>query len=120
MRPLAGCIPITRDNLICFVTSKAHPDTYVLPKGGVEIGELLSETAEREAAEEAGIEGLVEKDLGEIEECRWFLLRINKIYDKWPEMMDRQRVWIPVSDILDRPDIRRKSRLAIQRLLGII
>jgi len=44
-----------------------------LPKGGVEPGETPAETAVREVAEETGISGVVERELGSID--YWFYAR---------------------------------------------
>ena len=44
-----------------------------LPKGGVESGETAAEAALREVAEETGIRGVVERELGSIE--YWFYAR---------------------------------------------
>ena len=48
------------------VTSKRNPGTWVLPKGHVESGESLHETALREVREEAGVVGELVELLGEI------------------------------------------------------
>lgn len=50
---------------------------WCLPKGHVEPGETLVETAEREVAEETGIEGRVLISLGTIE--YWFTLSLIHI-----------------------------------------
>jgi 8-oxo-dGTP pyrophosphatase MutT (NUDIX family) len=48
------------------VTSKRNPGIWVLPKGHVEAGESLHETALREVREEAGIVGELVELLGEV------------------------------------------------------
>ena len=51
---------------ILLVTSKRNPDVWVLPKGHVEPGETLQETAVREVLEEAGVAAEVADRIGEV------------------------------------------------------
>ncbi|WP_244484081.1 MULTISPECIES: NUDIX hydrolase [unclassified Rhizobium] len=78
-----------------------------IPKGHIESGETARETAEREAFEEAGISGLIEKDaLGtftyakETSPNRFHvtvhLLRVLSRSDDFPEDRIRKSKWVPV------------------------
>jgi 8-oxo-dGTP pyrophosphatase MutT (NUDIX family) len=49
---------------ILLVTARRNPDNWIFPKGHVEPGEKLQETAVREAYEEAGVEGKVAGQAG--------------------------------------------------------
>ena len=55
---------IIHNNLILLL--KKYNGDYVLPKGRVEKGETIEETALREVKEESGIDGTIKKYLGEI------------------------------------------------------
>lgn len=93
-RPAAGCVPLTADNRVCLVSSRHHPGDLLLPKGGIEAGEGAEDAAKREAVEEAGIEGRIVKALGLVGKVYWFVLLVDKVYDRWPEMADRSRHWV--------------------------
>jgi 8-oxo-dGTP pyrophosphatase MutT (NUDIX family) len=49
------------------VRAKLHPDHWLFPKGHVDAGETLEQTAVRELAEEAGVAGRVLAPLGSSE-----------------------------------------------------
>ncbi|MGE5229718.1 MAG: NUDIX hydrolase [Deltaproteobacteria bacterium] len=51
---------------VCLIRP-AGRSVWGLPKGGVEEGETLAETALREVAEETGLDGVVEQELGSID-----------------------------------------------------
>ncbi|MFP1631263.1 NUDIX hydrolase [Zhengella sp. ZM62] len=91
---------------VMLITSRGT-GRWVLPKGWPEKGETLSESAVREAAEEAGIEGQAEDDKagiyfydkvlrnGVIRRCEVhvFPLRVRKLAKTWPEHGQRERKW---------------------------
>jgi 8-oxo-dGTP pyrophosphatase MutT (NUDIX family) len=51
---------------VLLVSSRRDPSAWVLPKGHVEPGESLQETARREVREEAGVEAEPIEPLGEV------------------------------------------------------
>ena len=51
---------------VCLIRPTGRP-VWGLPKGGVEAGESYSQTARRAIAEETGIDGVVEQELGAID-----------------------------------------------------
>lgn len=61
------------DRLEVCLINPAGRRVWGLPKGGVEQGETVAEAAVREVAEETGISGVVERELGSIE--YWFYAR---------------------------------------------
>ena len=64
MKVLSSGGVIIHNNLILLL--KKYNGDYVLPKGRVEKGETIEETALREVKEESGIDGTIKKYLGEI------------------------------------------------------
>jgi 8-oxo-dGTP pyrophosphatase MutT (NUDIX family) len=92
---------------VLLVTSRGA-GRWVLPKGWPEGSEALSETARREAAEEAGVEGVVTaQELGRYFygkaqpsgyarrcEVHVFPLKVEAVAKKWPEKNKRKRQWV--------------------------
>jgi 8-oxo-dGTP pyrophosphatase MutT (NUDIX family) len=64
----AGGVVIRREGIpeVCLIRP-AGRRVWGLPKGGVEPGETLAQTAVREVAEETGIDGVVDDTLGSID-----------------------------------------------------
>ena len=67
-RTSAGGVVVRTDGgvEVCLIRPIGR-SVWGLPKGGVEEGETLAETALREIAEETGLIGVVEQDLGTID-----------------------------------------------------
>ncbi len=67
-RTSAGGVVVRTDGgvEVCLIRPTGR-SVWGLPKGGVEEGETLAETALREVAEETGLVGVVEQDLGSID-----------------------------------------------------
>ncbi|XP_038986089.1 nudix hydrolase 17, mitochondrial-like [Phoenix dactylifera] len=80
----------------------------MFPKGGWETDETIKQGASREALEEAGVQGTVERRLG-----RWkykskthdafyegimFPLNVTDVLVDWPEMDVRKRRWVTVAE----------------------
>ncbi len=109
---------------------------WCLPKGHVEPGETLEQTAEREVAEETGITGRVLLTLGTID--YWFSTpqnRIHKLVHHYlleatggaltvegdPDQEAIDAVWFPLDQVhtkLTFPNERRIAQVAWQRLAG--
>lgn len=95
---------------------------WILPKGWVEEGESSAETAQREAWEEAGIEGSVSAeaignyDYDKIDEtqttpCRVVVhtLAMERQAKEWPEREERERRWASVTkatELVDEPELK--------------
>lgn len=106
---------------VMLITSR-DTGRWVLPKGWPEGSEELWKAAEREAAEEAGVQGAIEaseagryyygKNLPSGLERRCevhvFPLAVEKVADKWPERKARLRRWFTPQDAAARvhePDL---------------
>lgn len=94
--------------LILLVRAKRDPSKWIFPKGHVEDGESLIETAVRETEEEAGAVaepiGPVGLPLefeyrGRIYRVQYFLLRLVSETD---ETDGREKKWFPVDEALER------------------
>lgn len=109
---------------------------WCLPKGHIEDGETLEETAEREVAEETGIVGRVITGLGTID--YWFATsdhRIHKVVHHYlleatggelsiegdPDAEAIDAAWVPMDQMSRRltfPNERRIAQAAWERLAG--
>lgn len=109
---------------------------WCLPKGHVEPGETLVQTAEREVAEETGIVGRALLELGTIE--YWFSTRDRRIHkhvhhyllealggrigvENDPDHEALEARWFPLDQVhhtLTFPNERRIAQAAWQRLAG--
>ena len=89
------------------VVSNQDGDRWVFPKGLIDEGLSASESAAKEAMEEAGITGPVDPDpLGEYDYCKWggtcrvevFLMRVEAEQAEWEES-HRTRRWMDMKDL---------------------
>ncbi|WP_309085387.1 NUDIX hydrolase [Chelativorans sp.] len=113
-RVQAAALPWRRaggDVEVLLVTSRGT-GRWVLPKGWPEGGESLSETAAREALEEAGVEGTTSSaELGRYFygkqmptgltwrcEVAVFPLEVKREVRRWPEKKKRTRRWVARED----------------------
>ena len=88
----------------CLITS-VQKGNWIFPKGIIDPGETPEQTALKEAAEEAGLHGVIEgTPLGEYEYHKWntslvvtaMLIRVTAADDEWEESDFRQRCWCGV------------------------
>ena len=92
---------------VLVVTARLAPDLWVLPKGHLEDDETPEETAVREVAEEAGVEGRVERLLGVVEfendgeEVRAAYYLMAFVRDV-PPLEDRQVAWVTPDEAMRR------------------
>jgi len=84
---------------------------WTLPKGSVEPDMTPETSAEKEAWEEAGIQGEVSNEsLGSYTYRNWagsftvevFPMRVTAELDEWPECMVRRREWMSIEESLER------------------
>jgi diphosphoinositol-polyphosphate diphosphatase len=109
-RLVAGVVALSADYQHVMLVQSSGKKSWVLPKGGWEDDEATAaDAAVREAWEEAGITGRIERDLGEIEDlqgiggggkkgercCRYycFELVVEKEEQTYPEVSKRARAW---------------------------
>ena len=111
----------------CLITSsqKAH---WAFPKGMIDPGESWTETALKEAYEEAGLRGAIEgPPLGSYAYAKWGLtlevtvglLRVEEELDAWQEAGVRSRRWADEAEalaLIDRAELRQLLTLAAERL----
>ena len=82
---------------------------WILPKGIVEQDMTPSQSAAKEAWEEAGVQGKMDvRNLGKFETSKWdgvcsvevFRMDVTKIADQWPESDKRERKWFALADAI--------------------
>jgi phosphohistidine phosphatase len=97
------------------VINNRNRTRWLVPKGIVEDGHTLTETAIKETMEEAGVTGeILEQRLGVYTYRKWddicsvdlFILFVNKIFETWEEDFFRERRWINWDEFLDIVDER--------------
>jgi len=111
----SGVVPFRKENngvQILLITSR-RSQRWVIPKGIVEPELSPQESAQREAYEEAGISGKISNGaIGEYTYDKWggtctvkvFLLKVEKIFDDWPEAHFRTREWMGMEEAVRRVD----------------
>lgn len=81
---------------------------WTIPKGLVEPGLSVTQSAEMEAYEEAGIRGTIYPDMiGEYQYYKWqgtckvqvYPFKVEKILNIWPESTMRKRNWILLDQV---------------------
>lgn len=125
IRLLAGCVPLTNDGHVIFVSSSKHPDQWILPKGGWEQDETLTEAAKRETYEEAGLLGRLgpplendivyrSKSLNKWNNLQMFPMFVEHILQNWPESATRNRRLMTVAEGIE---YAKRSR---PQLVGVL
>ncbi|KAJ0393026.1 hypothetical protein P43SY_012113 [Pythium insidiosum] len=115
---LLACVAIVDasapERRVLLISSSKRPDEWILPKGGWESDETIEECALREAEEEAGVQGSVIRDLGELDfvntkgsahRLYGFVLQCIHQYDHWAEQ-SRRREWVSFDEALVRLEQR--------------
>lgn len=88
---------------VLLVTSRRR-GKWILPKGKIEAGETGAERAAKEAFEEAGVIGkvarqpLLKERAADPSRPKIFPLEVSREEDTWPEMHERQRAWMSVTE----------------------
>ncbi len=99
------------------VQAKLAPDEWVLPKGHIESGESMRETAVREVREETGVWARIKGELkdvsytvnGEPIRVRFYLMEAVK--NGKPSDRRRQHSWLPLAPALGRASHRESQEL---------
>ncbi|KAJ3697449.1 hypothetical protein LUZ61_001154 [Rhynchospora tenuis] len=118
-RIVVGCIPYRVNGKIScsddvdkvmevLVISSQKGNGMMFPKGGWELDETVKEAASREALEEAGVQGKIERRLGKwnymskshniFYEGILYPLNVTDEMAHWPEMQVRNRRWVAVAE----------------------
>ncbi|KAK8930478.1 hypothetical protein KSP39_PZI016875 [Platanthera zijinensis] len=120
-RLVVGCIPYkfnincTDDDLLhaleVLVISSQKGYGMMFPKGGWESDETIKQAASREALEEAGVQGNLERMLGKwryesgaqsaVNESVVFPMTVTEELLHWPEMAVRHRRWVSVGEAME-------------------
>ncbi len=112
---------------ICLITSISS-GRWGFPKGLIDPGETATQTALKEAQEEAGLRGhIVGQPLGDYQYAKWgvmltvtvYLMQVTNVDETWLEADRRQRRWVraeAAAAMLDRKHLARMLRLAVERL----
>lgn len=127
---VAGVVPLTEDKRYVLLIQSTRRKGWVLPKGGWEMDEEITEAATREAWEEAGISIQIDYDLGEITESRppkksskdstrslyrFYEVTVLKEEINWPEKHKRERQWFTYSQAKDALSTRPELLEALSR-----
>lgn len=109
LKQLYGVIPykVEDDSVWVMMVTSQTRKRWIFPNGNIEKGETGAQAAAREAFEEAGVKGSIDKKrtinatIGKsapdgIEDVavEFFAMEVLKQADKWPEKDERKRRWI--------------------------
>jgi 8-oxo-dGTP pyrophosphatase MutT (NUDIX family) len=126
----ASSIPFRRNGVeweFCLITSIGRR-RWGFPKGAIELGETSTETALKEACEEAGLLGrIVGPCIGRYSYRKWdrelvvacFLMAVTHVQDQWLESDLRSRRWVTADEarrLLARPEQRVLLDIALEHL----
>ncbi|WP_171946491.1 NUDIX hydrolase [Hyphomicrobium sp. CS1GBMeth3] len=103
-----GALPyaVIEGRIVFLLVTSRRTGRWIVPKGSVVEGETPWRSAEIEALEEAGVEGIVEHEpIGtyrtikkgmrrRVIEVDLYPLRVTRQHDTWPEQGSRQRHWV--------------------------
>jgi len=111
-------------NRICLVTTRSGK-RWIIPKGHRASGDSSCKTARLEAWEEAGIAGPLYHEpvgaysyerSGKTYHVTVHVMRVAKIFDRWPEQKKRKRRWLPLRNAcrrIDHPKLRKLITRAV-------
>lgn len=117
-RYLAGCIPMKDGKL--FLINTRRNNKFVFPKGGIEKGENGYYAAGKEAIEEAGVIGKIDKEpLFTENGVVWYALEVTKVLADWKEKHERVRILVDPQDALINSQVRAITKNVIKSLLKV-
>ena len=126
----AGAIPFRHGDAgleFCLITSvkKGH---WQFPKGIIDPGETVEETALKESLEEAGLEGhIVGQPVGTYDYAKWkttltvtvVLMEVSQVQKTWDEAEIRKRRWCTAEDVrrrVEKPELLELFEVALAQL----
>lgn len=121
----SAVLPIKKEKseiYILLITSR-NQTKWIIPKGIVEENLSHWESAEKEAFEEAGINGRIEKkSIGEYEYKKWggickvvlYPFIVETEFEDWPEKYFRNRKWFKVDKALKKLKNKKLKELIKQ------
>ncbi len=112
---------------LCLITS-IKKKKWIFPKGIIDPGETLEQTALKEAYEEAGLRGEILRDaLGQFDDFKWgshlnvtvVLMEVSSVDVTWPEARVRQRRWVSPEmaiEMVARAELKAFTETAVNRI----
>lgn len=109
----AGVIPFrvdTEGRIEVLLIRRLDKEKWGIPKGMIDPGGTAEQTARSEAAEEAGISGILsEKPAGFYSFRKWegivhlavYLMRVTKVQAEYPEQYRREREWFALNTAVE-------------------
>ncbi|WP_333587906.1 NUDIX hydrolase [Phenylobacterium sp.] len=130
----SGAAPyrLTRKGVLVLLVTSRRTGRWLFPKGGLMAGREPWESAAQEAFEEAGVQGLADREpLGAYQSRRVrngraeqievviYPLEVTRQLDRWPERGQRRRRWMSLEEArrrLSDADLVRMTEVLEQRL----
>ncbi|MEO1267491.1 MAG: NUDIX domain-containing protein [Myxococcota bacterium] len=120
----AAAVPfrIREDGQLEFCLITSSDGRWIFPKGVVESGDTIEETALNEAAEEAGLQGrIIDYPLGHYRTTKWrmtlevvvVLMEVDAEEEEWPEADVRERCWVSADEARSRLEWRSRELLPL-------
>ena len=115
------------DIKVLLITSRKKKK-WIVPKGIVELDLSPQKSAEKEALEEAGIEGeVMSKKIGDYEHNKWgdictvsvYPMEVKVEHSHWAEEKERKRKWFSLKDAVKKVSNKDLSQI-IEKLLKYI
>jgi 8-oxo-dGTP pyrophosphatase MutT (NUDIX family) len=109
---------LVSEELEVLLISSRRRKRWVIPKGVIDPGSTASESACKEAYEEAGIRGNISSNpLGEYQYEKWggictvqvFVMEVQTVLETWPEASIRERHWMSpeaAARSVDEPELQ--------------
>lgn len=120
----SAAIPIVREKgnikVVLITTKPKSKGNWIFPKGQIELGMTAHDSAAKEAFEEAGVKGIISQTpFDEYNHKKWggkmrvkvYILEVSKVYDQWPEMNDRDRQIVSLSEAIELVKSEQKKTL---------
>jgi len=112
-RAFAGCIPLKDGKVFLINGRKKHK--FLLPKGGIEEGEMGYYAAGKEALEEAGVIGKIDMEpITREGGVDWYIMDVEKVLSTWKEQHERIRQEMALEDALLHSEVRAVVKVVLK------